>query len=137
MKNILLITLMFSFNTFAQDIGVKASGDKILADDVNSLQEQIKNLRTLLESQPKFLSGDFVFTNGCGVSVGNPCIIDISAGNFSNDPRCFISLQAPDASGYREQVLVKTNSTSTLEIWRGNYQNGGTTIQGSYLCIED
>jgi len=78
------------------------------------------------------------FTNGsCGKVSTDPCIIDISAGNFTTAPNCTISMKATDGSGYTENMVIKGIATTQLQIWEGQYYDDGTTMRVYWICVEN
>lgn len=84
----------------------------------------------------RMAAGGQTFSSGsCGGTVTAPCTIDISAGNFSAAPTCVITMVASDATGYTENMVIKTVSATALQIWKGNYQNEGTTMRVRWVCV--
>ena len=85
----------------------------------------------------RMASGTFNFSHvgspNC-TSPANPCLIDISSGGFTSAPNCVVSLWAGDASGYTENMVIQNTTATTLSVWKGNYQNEGTTMIGNWVC---
>lgn len=68
-------------------------------------------------------------------SVATPCVINISWWLFTTAPICTISIWAIDASWRSENMIIKSITSTTLNIWKGNYQNEGTTMNVYWICI--
>jgi hypothetical protein len=84
----------------------------------------------------KMAAGSFSFSDGaCGDTVGAPCNINISAGGFSTAPACTLTMRNSDGTTYTEKMVIKSITNTTLAIWRGNYQDAGTTIVGYWNCM--
>ncbi len=84
----------------------------------------------------KMGAGEFVFANGaCGGSVASPCSISIAAVGFTGVPACTITMRNRDATAYTEKMVIKDITASAITIWRGNYPDAGTTMQGYWTCM--
>ena len=84
----------------------------------------------------KMLSGFASFSyRSCGDTPSSPCIIDISSGGFSKSPACTLAMYNSDATAYVENMVIRSVSTTQLRIWKGNYQNEGTTMSLSWICV--
>jgi len=84
----------------------------------------------------KMGAGEFVFANGaCGGSVATPCSISIAAVGFTGVPACTITMRNRDATAYTEKMVIKDITASAITIWRGNYPDAGTTMQGYWTCM--
>ena len=83
----------------------------------------------------KMYAGANTFANGSCGTVADPCVVNISGGGFSAAPACTISIVASDASGYTENMVIKSITTTALNLWKGNYQNEGTTMVVQWICV--
>ena len=86
----------------------------------------------------KILSGRTprILQSECGWDEDHPCSIDISAGNFTN-PRCVVTMINHDGTGYTENMVVKNQSPSTLNVWKGQHYTLGTSMILNWICVED
>ncbi|MCM2351478.1 MAG: hypothetical protein NDI69_15755 [Bacteriovoracaceae bacterium] len=84
----------------------------------------------------KMGAGEFVFANGaCGNTVATACSISIASVGFSGVPACTITMRNRDATSYTEKMVIKDITASAITIWRGNYPDSGTTMQGYWTCM--
>jgi len=84
----------------------------------------------------KIYAGVRTFSSGsCGDSVNSPCQVDISGGGFSGTPVCTITMQNIDSTGYTENMVIKSVSSTALYLWKGQYQNEGTTMIVNWICV--
>lgn len=84
----------------------------------------------------KMAAGSFGFSYGaCGNTVGTPCNVNISSGNFTTAPVCTITMKNTDATDYTEKMVIKSITTTALYIWRGKFPDAGTTMQGFWTCM--
>jgi hypothetical protein len=84
----------------------------------------------------KMGAGEFVFANGaCGNTVATACSISIASVGFTGVPACTITMRNRDATSYTEKMVIKDITSSAITIWRGNYPDSGTTMQGYWTCM--
>lgn len=84
----------------------------------------------------KMGAGEFVFANGaCGNTVATACSISIASVGFTGVPACTITMRNRDATAYTEKMVIKDITASAITIWRGNYPDAGTTMQGYWTCM--
>ena len=88
-----------------------------------------------LTAAQKTYGGSFFKGNAtCGDTVTTPCTADISGGGFTQAPVCVVTMTNIDATGYTEKMVVKGTTTTTLSVWRGQFNNAGSTMSGFFVC---
>lgn len=130
----LLLALFFSASNYSQIL----TGEPIKASDILALQAEITNLQNQINNLSKVYGGSFSFSNGnCTGPISGVCSIDLTSGGFTSSPNCTISMKNMDGTGYHEVMILSNTTKDQLNIWRGQYYNSGTTMQGSFICVQN
>lgn len=82
----------------------------------------------------KVASGSFGFVNGNCTTAASACAVDISSGGFSTVPSCVVTMRNSDGSGYSENMVIQSATSTVLKVWKGQFLNTGTTMHGDWLC---
>lgn len=72
--------------------------------------------------------------NSCN-TFGSPCAINLAPGAFTAPPICTISMNNIDGTSYTERMVIKNATATTLNLWKGNYPDAGTTMNVNFICV--
>ena len=117
-------------STFSDDVTAGTIG----ASTVNASTVKTTSLNIGGKPVYKTLAGTNIFSNGNCTSPSAPCTINISSAGFSAAPVCVLTNRSVDTTGYQENMLIASITTTTLNIWEGRYLTDGTTMDVLWIC---
>lgn len=109
----------------------------VLGTKAQALEARIAALETrvaALEGLEKTVSGNFFAPNGSCTSANAPCVVTFPPNSFTRPPRCTITAEVVDPTGYREHLVIQSILATEMRVWVGNYYTSGTTVAFFWVC---
>lgn len=126
---------MLSLNAIEATHALSADAATSATGALNTRIAALETTSTKLAGYQHVYGSNFGFTDKSCDLVTQNCSIDITPGGFSKAPTCVITMTNVDGTGYTENMVIRGTTATSLLVWKGQYQNEGTTMSVNFVCV--